>query len=144
MNELNTTLDNMIQYGMQLDAFSTDLDKKVIEDRKLLGEVEDQITILKIIEKKLDMQETKLLVLDGRQALLENKIKQDLNFYNNPSVLDSRNISFFAQRNSTFNVKTVIHPYEILRVNEGQCFSPTTGAFTIPFNGIYHFYFTGI
>ncbi|EFX64194.1 hypothetical protein DAPPUDRAFT_305193 [Daphnia pulex] len=99
---------------------------------------------MEIIEKDLNMKEAMLLALNGREILLGNKIKHDLNFYNDPSVLDSWNISFFAQRTGTFHVKTVIHPYDIVPLNQGQCFSSSSGVFTVPFHGIYHFYFTAL
>jgi hypothetical protein len=144
MKEFNHTLNSIIQYRKRLDAISTDLEKKVQEDAKLLLEVEELIENMKIIEKELNMKEALLLALNGRETLLGNKIDPDLNFYNDPSVLDSWNISFFAQHTGTFNVKTVIHPYDIVPLNQGQCFSPLSGVFTVPFHGIYHFYFTGI
>ncbi|EFX60623.1 hypothetical protein DAPPUDRAFT_342356 [Daphnia pulex] len=144
MNELNHTLNSIIQYRKRLDAIATDLEKKVFEDGKLLRDVEDQIKQMDIIEKELDIKEAMLLALNGRETLLGNKIEHDLNFYNDPSVLDSWNISFFAQRNGTFNIKTVIHPFDIVPLNQGQCFSPSSGVFTVPFHGIYHFYFAAL
>jgi hypothetical protein len=144
MKELNHTLNSIIQYRKRLDDIETALVKKVLEDGKLLRDVEDHIKYMEIIEKELDTQEAMLLALNGRETLLGNKIEHDLDFYNDPSVLDSRDISFFAQRTGTFNVKTVIHPYDIVPLNQGQCFSPLSGVFTVPFHDIYHFYFTGI
>ena len=141
---MNHTLNSIIKYRKQLDAISTDLEKKVQEDAKLLREVEEQIENMGIIEKELNIKEAMLLALNGRETILSKKIEHDLNFYNDPSVLDSWNISFFAQHTGTFNVKTVIHPYDIVPLNQGQCFSSSSGVFTVPFHGIYHFYFTGI
>ncbi|XP_046652040.1 uncharacterized protein LOC124342880 [Daphnia pulicaria] len=125
VNQLNQALNSIIQYRKQLDAIATGLETKVLEDGKLLKDVEDKINYMDIIETELDITEVMLLALNGRETLLGNKIEHDLNFYFDPSVLDSWNISFFAQRN-------------------GQGFSPSSGVFTVPFHGIYHFFFTGI
>ncbi|XP_046463000.1 uncharacterized protein LOC124209148 isoform X3 [Daphnia pulex] len=144
MNQVNQALNSIIQYRKQLDAISTGLETKVLEDGKLLKDVEDQIDYMDIIEKELDIKEAMLLALNGRETLLSNKIEHDLNLFFDPSVLDSWNISFFAQRNGTFNVKTIIHPYDIVPLNQGQGFSPSSGVFTVPFHGIYHFYFAAL
>jgi hypothetical protein len=144
VNQLNQALNSIIQYRKQLDAIATGLETKVLEDGKLLKDVEDKINYMDVIETELDIAEVMLLALNGRETLLGNKIEHDLNFYFDPSVLDSWNISFFAQRNGTFNIKTIIHPYDIVPLNQGQGFSPSSGVFTVPFHGIYHFFFTGI
>jgi hypothetical protein len=144
VNQLNQALNSIIQYRKQLDAIATGLETKVLEDGKLLKDVEDKINYMDIIETELDITEVMLLALNGRETLLGNKIEHDLNFYFDPSVLDSWNILFFAQRNGTFNIKTIIHPYDIVPLNQGQGFSPSSGVFTVPFHGIYHFFFTGI
>ncbi len=167
LNELNHTLDHLIDYRFKLNHIETEIDDKIFQGEKLLREVEDKISSLRIIEKELDVKEKDLLVLEGQQVLLQQIIDENLKFYNTPAVIpEISNISFFAQRNSSFHhrvnilvesdqnwghlsfkwndhVPTTIRPYEINPLNEGRCFDENSGIFKAPFDGIYHFFFTG-
>jgi hypothetical protein len=161
-------LDHLIDYRLKLNKMEAEIDDQIFQGEKSLREVEDKISSLRIIEKELDVKEKDLLVLEGQQVLLQQKIDENLKFYNSPAVIpEISKISFFAQRNSSFHHKmyflvessdqnwrhlsckwydhlpTYIRPYEIISLNEGRCFDANSGIFKAPFDGIYHFYFTG-
>jgi predicted DNA-binding protein YlxM (UPF0122 family) len=63
LNELNHTLDHLIDYRFKLNHIETEIDDKIFQGEKLLREVEDKISSLRIIEKELDVKEKDLLVL---------------------------------------------------------------------------------
>jgi len=49
-----------------------------------------------------------------------------------------------VQRNSPFNTSQSIIPFELARLNEGDAFDLSSGIFTAPGNGIYHFQFSAV
>ena len=57
-------------------------------------------------------------------------------------VIQTRSVHFFVQRNTSFNFNEII-TFEIERLNVGGAMNLTTGIFTVPVAGIYHFEFSG-
>jgi hypothetical protein len=160
LNQLSLKFDDQIVTRMKLNDIEGNVDAAVFQEKSMLREVENTMLSLKIIEKELDIKEHGLMLLKGQQTLLEHKIEEDL------KLNKSSTVAFFAQRNNGFqktrhpsiiihpfeiiglrtislHLAAIIHPFEIISLNEGQCFNGTSGIFTAPFNGIYHFFFTG-
>lgn len=54
----------------------------------------------------------------------------------------NKTVAFVAQRNSTYNRNGTIL-FTRLHLNIGNGFNQSTGVFTAPVSGVYHFYFTG-
>lgn len=55
----------------------------------------------------------------------------------------SRSVHFYVQRNSS-NEKRGILRFELARLNVGGAMNISTGIFTVPLNGIYHFEFSAV
>ncbi len=53
-------------------------------------------------------------------------------------------VHFYVQRNSGFNIQDAIIPFQLARLNEGGAFNLTSGIFTAPSPGIYHFDFSAL
>ena len=53
-------------------------------------------------------------------------------------------MSFFVQRQTTYNANGTVIPYEVTRLNVGGHMNAATGVFTAPVNGRYHFSFTAL
>jgi len=51
----------------------------------------------------------------------------------------TKNIHFYVQKNLTFSAPNAVIPFELARLNEGGAFNFSSGIFTIPVPGIYHF-----
>jgi len=56
----------------------------------------------------------------------------------------TKNVFFYAQRNSPFFPFNAVIPFELERLNEGGAFNLASGVFTAPVPGIYHFEFHGV
>jgi hypothetical protein len=160
LNQLSLKMDDLIATRFKVNDIVANVDAADFQETNMLREVENTMLSLKIIEKELDIKEHGLMLLNGQQTLLEHKIEEDL------KLNKSSTVAFFAQRNNgfqktrhpsviihpfeiigvrsiSFHLAAIIHPFEIVSLNEGQCFNGTSGIFTAPFNGIYHFFFTG-
>ena len=53
-------------------------------------------------------------------------------------------VHFYVQRNTSFSTASAIVPFELSRLNEGGAMDLTSGIFTAPVPGIYHFGFSGV
>ena len=73
--------------------------------------------------------------------LISDAVSQD--FIGNVD-LKTKSVHFYVQRNSIFNTPKSIIPFESARLNEGDAFSLSSGIFTAPVNGIYHFQFSAV
>ena len=58
--------------------------------------------------------------------------------------LKTKSVHFYVQRNSIFNTPKSNIPFELARLNEGDAFNLSSGIFTVPVNGIYHFQFSAV
>jgi len=56
----------------------------------------------------------------------------------------TKTVHFYVQRNSSFGPGAVVIPFELARINEGNGFDLSSGIFTVPIPGIYHFDFSAI
>ena len=56
----------------------------------------------------------------------------------------TKSVHFYVQRNSHFNTPGSVIPFELARLNEGEAFSLSSGIFTAPVKGIYHFQFSAV
>ena len=73
--------------------------------------------------------------------LISDAVSQD--FIGNVD-LKTKSVHFYVQRNSIFNTPKSIIPFELARLNEGDAFNLSSGIFTAPVNGIYHFQFSAV
>jgi len=55
----------------------------------------------------------------------------------------TKTVHFYVQRNSDFDDNAVI-PFDVAPVNEGDAFDLSSGIFTVPVPGIYHFDFSAL
>ncbi len=53
-------------------------------------------------------------------------------------------IHFYVKRNSYFNSAGSVIPFQLARLNEGDAFDLTSGIFTAPVPGVYHFQISGL
>ena len=70
------------------------------------------------------------------------------------SGLDSRRLGFFdiktspiqfyVQPTSSFSTRFTTIPWQLTRLNVGDAMNVTTGVFSAPKDGVYHFHFSGI
>jgi len=56
----------------------------------------------------------------------------------------TKNIHFYVQRSTNFDVDNAVIPWEVTRLNEGGAMNIASGIFTVPVPGIYHFEFSGM
>ena len=56
----------------------------------------------------------------------------------------SRSVHFYLQRNTSSVTNKGILRFELARLNVGGAMNLSTGIFTVPLNGIYHFDFSGV
>lgn len=59
-------------------------------------------------------------------------------------ALGGRSPVFFAQKYLSYSKQKTTIPYDLLSLNIGKTLNPTTGVFTAPVKGIYHFSFNGV
>lgn len=58
--------------------------------------------------------------------------------------MKTTSVHFYVQRNSEFYTVNGVLPFQLARLNEGDAFDLTSGTFTAPVPGIYHFQFSGL
>ncbi len=56
----------------------------------------------------------------------------------------TKSVHFYVQRDSEFDTAGAVIPFKSARLNEANAFNLTSGIFTAPVPGIYHFQFTGL
>ena len=56
----------------------------------------------------------------------------------------TKTVHFYVQRESNFDTPFAISPFDVAPVNEGGAFNLTSGIFTVPVPGIYHFDFSAL
>ena len=56
--------------------------------------------------------------------------------------IKTKSVHFYVQRNSSFSNEETIISFEFARLNEGEAMNLTSGTFTAPVPGIYHFEFS--
>ena len=54
----------------------------------------------------------------------------------------TKSVHFYVQRDKPFSTPNVVIPFELERLNVGGAMNLTTGIFTVPVAGIYHFEFS--
>lgn len=53
-------------------------------------------------------------------------------------------VHFYVQRNSSFGPGGGVIPFQLMKLNVGNAFNLTSGTFTVPVKGIYHFQFSAL
>ena len=56
--------------------------------------------------------------------------------------MKTKSVHIYVQRESTFRTPSAVIPFEVARLNEGNAFNLSSGTFTVPVPGIYHFQFS--
>lgn len=55
----------------------------------------------------------------------------------------TRSVHFYVQRNTSITKEGILR-FQLARLNVGKAMDLSTGIFTVPVNGIYHFEFSGV
>ena len=58
--------------------------------------------------------------------------------------MKTKTVHFYVQRDYSFITANAVIPFEAAPVNEGDAFNLTSGIFTVPVPGIYHFDFSAV
>ena len=53
-------------------------------------------------------------------------------------------VHFYVQRSSSYSTSRTVLPWESAQLNLGNAMNLSTGVFTAPKDGVYHFHFTGV
>lgn len=98
-----------------------------------------------IREKMISIEEGLNKTHMAQKKLENSEILQSERTQPNSNLYDAKKkVAFFAQRNSSYGNQGSIIPYTSSHLNLGNSLDLTSGLFTVPVRGIYHFHFTGI
>ncbi|XP_045034116.1 uncharacterized protein LOC116929728 [Daphnia magna] len=98
-----------------------------------------------IREKMISIEEGLNKTHMAQKKLENSEILQSERTQPNSNLYDAKKkVAFFAQRNSSYGNQGSIIPYTSSHLNLGNSLDLTSGLFTVPVRGIYHFHFTAL